>query len=323
MEKWNKFCDEIDKLKTSKTNENVVQQLIENVLSELLNWSKLNGEIVSRMEIPIGANNRLIPDVILKKDNKNIIVIELKKVTKQNTVRITQQLKSYMRQLKLKYGIFIGNKIEFFYDDDAYNEIDPVKVVSIDIEKGNMVGVELFSIIDKNTIDNKKLEEFSVKYLKKEISQIEAKQIEKELNGSNELINKIFVKGLEQEYKEDVLEYLKNNLSVEIKKTNAKTEVTNKQQIEKEYESKVFEFRGVRYMIFPIGSKLSKYPHLIDLDSNQIPAQQLTICRDYLDGYGFDLPSDPNKIVTHSAIRLLYKVLNDDPLTSREKSFLR
>ena len=86
---------------------------------EVLNWSEYLGNINICPSIPIGAAGSIIPDFVIKSsDNKNLFVIEIKQPSIPLSTNFQQQLFSYMRQLKLEYGLLIGQVIQFFYDGD-------------------------------------------------------------------------------------------------------------------------------------------------------------------------------------------------------------
>jgi hypothetical protein len=119
MEKWNEICFRISSHKNSSEKE--FQQEVEFIFDKL-GWSKFKGEMISKKAIPIGSAQRLIPDIILKNNDKEIIVVELKKNNISSTLRIEQQLFSYMRQLRLEFGIFVGENLQFYYDVPNDNE---------------------------------------------------------------------------------------------------------------------------------------------------------------------------------------------------------
>jgi hypothetical protein len=103
MEKWNEICFRIKNHKNSSEKE--FQQEVEFIFDKL-GWSKFKEEMISKKAIPIGSAQRLIPDIILKNNDKEVIVVELKKNNISSTLRIEQQLFSYMRQLKVLLPLY-------------------------------------------------------------------------------------------------------------------------------------------------------------------------------------------------------------------------
>lgn len=99
IEKWNQFAYDLDEAKKRNANENEYHHLIESQL-KVLGWFKMNGEVCHKPNIPIGNNNFIQPDILVKKDNEELFVIEVKRPVHVLTMREVQQLESYMRQRK-------------------------------------------------------------------------------------------------------------------------------------------------------------------------------------------------------------------------------
>ena len=79
---------------------------------------------------------------------------------------------------------------------------------------------------------------------------------------------------------------------------------------------KIFEVNNVEYKI----DSSSKYPRIIDTNTNKVPKNQKGVCREWLKLKGYDLPADAITFNTHTAIELVCKILNNDELTEKEKS---
>lgn len=153
-EKWNEFVYElIDALKRD-VEEDEYHLLIENQL-KLLGWVKYKGEICHKPNIPIGNSKHIQPDILIKNEDTEQFVIEVKRPVHQLTDRERVQLESYMRQLKLRVGVYIGEHIEVFYDHPDSKHA--VSVLTIPLEMDNKQGarfVELFSkeVFNKDSI---------------------------------------------------------------------------------------------------------------------------------------------------------------------------
>ncbi len=148
---WDKICYEYDKHKFDK--EEIWQVLVENYFS-ILGWEEQNGEI-TKPKIPFGSAKYLIPDIVLKQDSRDVLVVELKQANKELTDHNEKQLFSYMKQLKLKVGILWGNSIRVFYDvPDSVS--DPVEIVDINFNYQDSRGTELLEVLTKKdfSIDN-------------------------------------------------------------------------------------------------------------------------------------------------------------------------
>ncbi len=149
MELWNTVCKRVSEYKLNNVVEDVFQQFIEDLFAEL-GWSKIRKEIVPQESLPIGSSNYLIPDIIIKSNDENLFVVELKRPSAEATGRHEEQLISYMLQLKLTFGIYIGEVIKVFYDNPDDNK-RPSVVTTIPFTTGNVDGEELFDVIkEKN-----------------------------------------------------------------------------------------------------------------------------------------------------------------------------
>lgn len=139
QEKWNQFVYILCEAKKKDVDEDTYHTLIENQL-QLLNWMMYKGEICHKPNIPIGNSKFIQPDILIKSDNEEQFVIEVKRPVHTQTERERVQLESYMRQLKLDVGIYIGEHIEVFYDKPKSK--DAVSVMRIPLEIDNKLGAK-------------------------------------------------------------------------------------------------------------------------------------------------------------------------------------
>ena len=73
--------------------------------------------MVSQYTLPIGNSNSIRPDIVLWRKNEHdtqspVLPIEIKRPSNIRNERQENQLMSYMRQLKLNVGLYIGEKIQ-------------------------------------------------------------------------------------------------------------------------------------------------------------------------------------------------------------------
>ena len=79
MEKWNELCYILLENLPSNTSEQLFELKVVHAF-EKFGWSQFNNEIVVRQSIPLGASNRIVPDLVLKSEEKgNLFVVEVKK----------------------------------------------------------------------------------------------------------------------------------------------------------------------------------------------------------------------------------------------------
>ena len=76
MEIWNEFCSYLIDCKERNVSEERYHEIIESQLS-VLGWKRYKGEICHKERIPSG-HGFAEPDIIIKKDGVNQMVIEVK-----------------------------------------------------------------------------------------------------------------------------------------------------------------------------------------------------------------------------------------------------
>lgn len=130
--RWREFCYDLIEAAEADILEDPYQDLIEQGL-RVLNWSKPKGEICPKERIKIGSNKKLEPDITLKIDERSVFVIEVKRPRNKLNEDQILQLVSYMRQRRVPFGLYIGDRIALFYDDST-NEPTEVWSVAIDSE---------------------------------------------------------------------------------------------------------------------------------------------------------------------------------------------
>ena len=145
QEKWNQFVYYLREAKKNGVEEPEYHSTIEAQL-QLLGWMRYKNEICHKPNLSIGNNGHIQPDILIQKDDKKQFVIEVKRPLHVQIAKDRDQLVSYMRQLKLKAGIFIGEHIEIFYDQpDSENAVSVLTIpLELDNKRGSLF-VELFS----------------------------------------------------------------------------------------------------------------------------------------------------------------------------------
>ena len=148
IEKWNYFVYDLCEAKKKDVDEDSFHTLIETQLQHL-GWAKFKGEICHKPNIHIGNNNRIEPDILIKRDGEDEFVIEVKRPSHKQSKKDVDQLLSYMRLLKLSVGIYIGEHIEIFYDMPSSKEA--MSIMKVPLEIDNKLGARF---IDKFLKDN-------------------------------------------------------------------------------------------------------------------------------------------------------------------------
>lgn len=198
MEKWNELCFILSESIPYNTSEQLFELKVIQAF-EKLGWSHFKREISVRESIQLGASNRITPDIIIKSPDINLFVIEVKKPSAdlENTSH-ENQLSSYMRILRLNFGILIGNEIKIFVDGSLVGSNQLELLEKISFKKNNQQGLNFINLFQKETFSNENIE----KYIQNKIDTI------KETKSIENLKNKI----LKGEYSEYLKQELKNKL---------------------------------------------------------------------------------------------------------------
>jgi hypothetical protein len=217
MDRWNEICFLIKEHSKQNSKEAFFQNEVVNIF-EKLGWSRFKKEIETEKNIPIGATNRLRLDILISLEKEKLFVVELKKPTNQGSDRISQQLISYMLQLKMKFGLFIGENIQLFYDDPNDNK-HPIKLIEIEFSYDNDEGYKLIEILKRDTFDEKKL----IDYCNQKLKKIEENKTLNELidfftsTQGNEYVLQLFLNDLSEKHSSKIIEELKSKISINIK----------------------------------------------------------------------------------------------------------
>ncbi|MBE7630508.1 type I restriction enzyme HsdR N-terminal domain-containing protein [Tenacibaculum piscium] len=166
-ENWEEICFLLSENIKTEISENDFEQNVIQAL-RVLNWKEFTGDIQIRPSFPFGSSNKIIPDFVINSaDKKNLFVVEIKQPSIPLTTKFQQQLFSYMRLLKLEYGILIGQSIQIFYDGDLTEHDDPVLLETLQINKEENKGEKFVELFSKEKFNYNSLKSFTENSLKK------------------------------------------------------------------------------------------------------------------------------------------------------------
>ena len=154
--RWREFCYDLIEAAKADVLEDPYQDLIEQGL-RVLNWSKPKGEICPKERIKIGSHNKLEPDITLKINERSVFVIEVKRPRNKLNEDQRLQLVSYMRQRRVPFGLYIGDRIALFYDDST-NE--PTEVWSLNIDSEADEGWRFVDFFARGSFNEERLDIF-------------------------------------------------------------------------------------------------------------------------------------------------------------------
>ena len=218
MEKWNELCFILSESVPFNASEQVFELKVIQAF-EKLGWSHFKKEIAVRESIPIGAANRITPDIIIKSHDQNLFVIEVKNPAADLKNQSYQdQLSSYMRMLRLNFGILIGNEIKIFVDGPLVGSNQSELLERISFKKDNPKGLNFINLFQKETFSYENIE----KYIQQKIENIKENQTVENLKEeittiqySDYLKNKLKNKLL-KEYSENIVERVLEDFKVKI-----------------------------------------------------------------------------------------------------------
>ena len=154
--RWREFCYDLIEAAKAGILEDPYQDLIEQGL-RVLNWSKPKGEICPKERIKIGSHNQLEPDITLKINERPVLVIEVKRPRNKLNEDQILQLVSYMRQCRVPFGLYIGDRIALFYDDSV-NE--PTEVWNLNIDSEADEGWRFVDFFARGSFNEERLDIF-------------------------------------------------------------------------------------------------------------------------------------------------------------------
>lgn len=221
-DKWNEICFLLSENIKTDISENSFELNVIQAL-RVLGWKQFSGDFEIRPSYQIGAANRITPDFVIKSsDNHKLFVIEIKQPNISLTSTFQQQLFSYMRQLKLEYGILIGQGIQIFYDGNLAEQEDPVLLETIRFEKNSEKGENFVKLFSKENFNTELLKEFTLNALKKINRKEEFKKLKNKILSDNykDKLNELIKQDFISEYDGELIDSVLTELRIEIIEKN-------------------------------------------------------------------------------------------------------
>ncbi len=178
-ELWEEICFYLNTSNNSMSEELYEQKIIMSL--EKMGWKQFKGEIILKKSIPVGCAKSIIPDIIVKSEGNNTsFVIEVKKPSISLTENNRNQLFSYMRQLKLEFGMLFGEKIQIFYDGELSPSELPIHIKTIEFTNDER-NLDFVKIFKKSAISKSTLEKYAKSRIEAVSSQKEKDDLRKEI----------------------------------------------------------------------------------------------------------------------------------------------
>lgn len=218
QQSWNYIVQQYNKNRTAL--ESSVQSDWENYFadSELFGYSRIQGDVDSHRKLHIGSSDREIPDIILRKNNKDLFIVELKQYSLSKNADFEKQLLNYMAHtdLRVSVGVLICNKIYLYF----YNVAENSKIsLEIPFTPDNSDGIKFVELFSKENFDVEKVRNF-IKERNK--SAKNRKLVQDEL--TPDLIHTLLKNHFSQKNLENEFEEIWKNYDVKIEAKSSKQE---------------------------------------------------------------------------------------------------
>ncbi|PIB29282.1 hypothetical protein BFP78_15490 [Gaetbulibacter sp. 5U11] len=221
-EKWNEIAYLLsENLPTDLSETDFGQKVIQAL--RILDWKEYKGEIEKEHSLQFGSVNKLRPDFIIKSEDKRLFVIEIKLPSIPINSNFQRQLFSYMRQLKLEYGILIGQGIQIFYDGNLINQDDPILLETIQFKADNEKGEKFVELFSKESHSTELLKTFTLKSLKKINRKEDYRKLTEKILSENykEKISELIKQDFLNEYDGELIDSVLKELKIEIKRKHS------------------------------------------------------------------------------------------------------
>lgn len=217
MQVYNMLCKLVKYSQAERLSEIEYEERIKDVLKEL-GWRN-EGDIVFQESISIGAANSIRPDAILYHNGNKSVVVDFKEPNLQLKGKQASQITSYMKILRLDFGILIGQSIQLFYDDPSDKKEEPILVLNTPFIEDNEEAYVLINLLKKENFSAEKLEAFCKEKLRQIEEDKKVNDIIKELEEEDEesILSELLKGYLTSKYTESIAHKIIDNIVISIK----------------------------------------------------------------------------------------------------------
>lgn len=221
MDKWNEICYILSENISQNASEEVFELKVIQAL-EKLGWSQFKNDLIVRQSIQIGSSRTIEPDIVVKFQNQNVCVFEVKRPAADLTsVKFEKQLFSYMRIIKSNFGILIGKSIKTFTDIDEELEL----LEEIPFKRDIQEGIRFVELFNKENFNKAQVDAY-IKAKRQEV--LEANLLQEIQSNINSETNQEFLKWqlkreLLSKYSEDTVNKVMEGLDIQVSYPNRRT----------------------------------------------------------------------------------------------------
>ena len=238
-EKWNKLCDYFERYKYEP--EEKIQKVWETLFSEIFGYSFLDNEIESHRKIQLGSTERLIPDIIIKNNEIDLFMVELKREDLPVDEARKKQLYSYLKQEHNDLGILVCNQICLIKYDYSISDENQV-CCYIDFKKDNPLGIKFIEIFEKGNFTKEKAMSFILES-NKTTEKIES--IKQQL--TVDLLRKLIIEYFSKIENETLIKQILDDYSISISRKEKKNVTLSAMAVKHEIETSKNHFSVKTY----------------------------------------------------------------------------
>lgn len=220
MEYWRRSLSNFLKEVARNVDEKVYQEsIVMHLLSYGLNWN--DEEILQQPSIQIGSRERIIPDIVIQKGDDKLFVVEIKQPRNTQKKENINQLESYLKQLEIPFGLYIGECVELYYKEStkALQHIFTIQLK--DTDEHWLKFRELFS---RNSFDKDVLRNFCLTEIGKNKDRDDAQNYLSDKETLQELQDILHLHWLSENKSEEWINHVLEHITISVNKKNIQAE---------------------------------------------------------------------------------------------------
>ena len=253
-ERWHEVCYFLHQSISPSISEELFEQKVFQVL-EKMGWSSFRKEIQPKQSIQVGSNNWIIPDITVKSQEKNFqFVVEVKKPSANiEDSSHKNQLFSYMRMLKIEFGLLIGSNIKIYYDGLLSDSEVPVLLSQFQFDESSEDGIRFINLFSKDTYSENQLTQFTEEMFVKLQAKKDYKKILNIIT-SEEYVGKLrqlIGNDLKEVYNDQAIIKALENISIKIVSNHDDSPIRNSSFQKETTSPQHYQKKGVIYEFRP------------------------------------------------------------------------
>ncbi len=181
MNNWHKILSNF--LRHIPYSEKEYQERIVSILVSIgLGWEEEN--IKQQLSLNLGSTERVVPDIVLSKNGRPVIIIEVKPNHHKQQEKDILQLTSYMKQLEINIGIYFGEKVEVYYKELGANNLS-LKLLELQLIADDSKWEQFVAMFSNSSFDAENIKALYKKALRLEEENLKVSKLMSELTSSN------------------------------------------------------------------------------------------------------------------------------------------